>query len=165
VNGPAAIPHLRALLQEHTDRVMWTGGASEDRIAQAQLALGGVVFPPSYQAFLREIGDCSGEGVELEGIVVRPEADDRLLGVVSETLDARQIPGFPHHLLVFEQDGMGGLVCLDMSDVDARGEAPIVVWDPAADARGGTEVLASDFGWYALARFARALEAPVPGSW
>ncbi|MBA9005055.1 SMI1/KNR4 family protein [Thermomonospora cellulosilytica] len=75
-----------------------------------------------------------------------------MLGTVAETLDAREDKRFPPPLLVFEYDGMGGIISLDSSEQNGDGEYPVVAWDPGAEARGGPERLAEDFGTYALRR-------------
>jgi hypothetical protein len=148
----SAVDSVRALVElirNNPDEANFTGGLSEVDIARAEAELA-ATFPPSYQFYLAELGSCEAGGVELLGVYRTAALGDRLLGTVSGTLDARDDERFPGNLLVIEYDGMGGIISLDASARDAEGEYPVVVWDPGADARGGPERLADDFGTYAL---------------
>ncbi|MCL8017446.1 SMI1/KNR4 family protein [Streptomyces sp. AS02] len=156
MSGIESVTSLIELLRSHPDACNWTGGLSSQDISLAEHQLG-ASFPPSYRYFLTELGSCEAASTEFLGIYRTPAMGDRLLGTVSETLDAREDPRFPSHLLVIQYDGMGGLISLDVSQQDAQGESPVVAWDPGADARGGPEHLAEDFGTYALRECTRAL--------
>ena len=146
------------LIQGDPDRCRYTGGLSEADIVRAEAELS-ATFPSSYRLFLAELGSCEADGSDSLGVYRTRLRGDRLLGTVSGTLDARDDERFPLDLLVIQYDGMGGLVCLDLGALDADGEAPVVVWDPGAEARGGPERLAADFGDYALRICRRALES------
>jgi hypothetical protein len=151
-----SVRELAELIRNNPDDANFTGGLSEADIARAEAELA-ATFPPSYREFLRELGSCEADGVELLGIYRTPARGDQLLGTVSGTLDARDDERFPPALLVIEYDGMGGIISLDSAVSDEDGEYPVVAWDPGAEARGGPERLAEDFGTYALRKCARAL--------
>lgn len=152
-----SVSELVQLLQSRSEECNWTGGLSDEDIsvAERQLAL---FFPPSYRKFLQDLGSCEAAGTEFLGIYRTPAMGDSLLGSVHETLDARRDDRFPQELVVIQYDGMGGLVSLDTSRVDEQGEMPVVVWDPGSADRGGPEVLAADFGSYALRQCTKALQ-------
>jgi hypothetical protein len=156
MSGVESVRELAELIRNNPDEANFTGGLSEEDIARAEAELS-ATFPPSYREFLRVLGSCEADGVELLGIYRTPARGDQLLGTVSETLDARADERFPPDLLVIEYDGMGGLISLDPSRKDEDGEYPVVAWDPGAEARGGPERLAEDFGTYALRKCGRAL--------
>lgn len=149
MSGVDSVRELVELIQNNPDEANFTGGLSEEDIAHAETELA-ATFPPSYRFFLAELGSCEAGSVELLGVYRTAALGDRLLGTVSETLDTRDDDRFPRDLLVIEYDGMGGIISLDSSAPDEGGEYPVVVWDPGADARGGPERLADDFGTYAL---------------
>ncbi|WP_161602738.1 SMI1/KNR4 family protein [Thermomonospora catenispora] len=151
MSGVDSVRELIELIRGNPDECNFTGGLSEEDIACAEAELA-ATFPPSYRLFLRELGSCEAGGVELLGVYRTPARGDRLLGTVSQTLDARQDERFPPNLLVIEYDGMGGIIALDSAEQNADGEYPVVAWDPGAEARGGPERLAEDFGDYALRR-------------
>ncbi|NUP23136.1 MAG: SMI1/KNR4 family protein [Streptomyces sp.] len=151
-----SVTTLIELLRSNPDSCNWTGGLSSQDISLAEDQLG-TSFPPSYRYFLTELGSCEAASAEFLGVYRTPAMGDRLLGTVSETLDAREDARFPSHLLVIQYDGTGGLISLDLSHRDTQGESPVVVWDPGSDARGGPERLADDFGTYALRECTRAL--------
>jgi hypothetical protein len=144
-----AVDRLAALLRAHPGTCNWTGGLSDQDIVRAETELD-ATFPPSYRRFLALLGSCEADGAEFLGVHRTPACGDVLLGTVSATLDARRDLRFPQHLLVIAYDGMGGLVSLDLSRRDERGENPVVVWDPGAADRGGPELLAPAFGTCAL---------------
>jgi hypothetical protein len=149
MTGVDAVRALVGLIRTNPGECDVTGGLSEPDIARAEAELG-ASFPPSYRLFIAEVGSCRCGGVEIEGVNRTPTGGDRLRGTVSETIDTRADERFPRDLLVIEYDGMGGIVSLDAARPDENGEYPVVVWDPGAEARGGPERLADDFGSYAL---------------
>ncbi|QPP08737.1 SMI1/KNR4 family protein [Streptomyces bathyalis] len=151
-----SVSELVQLLEGHPEECNWTGGLNTEDISSAEEQLG-ATFSPSYRKFLSELGSCEADGTEFLGIYRTPPMGDALLGTVHETLQAREDPRFPGELLVIQYDGMGGIVSLDTSRADERGETPVVVWDPGAEDRGGPEVLAPDFGTYVLQQCTRAL--------
>ncbi|GAA4613551.1 hypothetical protein GCM10023195_58700 [Actinoallomurus liliacearum] len=156
MSGVASVVTLVRLCRNHPGCCRWTGGLGPQDIWRAECELG-TSFPPSYRHFLAELGSCEVDGTEFLGGYRTPAMGDRLLGTVSETLDARTDPRFPPHLLVIQYDGMGGLASLDVSHRNAAGEYPVVVWDPGSNDRDGPERLADDFGAYALRQCVRAL--------
>jgi hypothetical protein len=156
MSGVDSVRELAELIRNNPGEANYTGGLSDDDVARAEAELS-AAFPPSYREFLRELGSCEADGVELLGVYRTPARGDQLLGTVSETLDARADDRFPRGLLVIEYDGMGGIISLDSTQPDEDGEYPVVAWDPGAAARGGPERLAADFGSYALRKCARAL--------
>jgi SUKH superfamily protein len=156
MSGVESVRELAELIRNNPDEANFTGGLSEEDIVRAEAALS-ATFPPSYREFLRELGSCEADGVELLGVYRTPARGDQLLGTVSETLDARADVRFPPALLVIEYDGMGGIISLDSAAAGEDGEYPVVAWDPGAEARGGPERLAEDFGTYALRKCTRAL--------
>ncbi|HEY4458635.1 MAG TPA: SMI1/KNR4 family protein [Pseudonocardiaceae bacterium] len=149
MSGVDSVRELVELVRNNPDDCDFTGGLGEEDIARAEAELA-ATFPPSYRLFIAELGSCRCGSVEIMGVNRTPTGGDRLRGTVSATLDTRDDDRFPRDLLVIEYDGMGGIVSLDASTRDENGEYPVVVWDPGADARGGPERLADDFGTYAL---------------
>jgi hypothetical protein len=149
MSGVDSVRELVELVRNNPDEANFTGGLSDEDIARAETELA-ATFPPSYRYFLAELGSCEVGSVELLGVYRTAALGDRLLGTVSATLDARADDRFPRDLVVIEYDGMGGIISLDALTSDENGEYPVVVWDPGADARGGPERLADDFGTYAL---------------
>ncbi|MEV0405874.1 SMI1/KNR4 family protein [Actinoallomurus sp. NPDC050550] len=156
MSAVASVVSLVELLRGNPGSCRWTGGLSPVDLARAERELG-TPLPPSYRCFLAEVGSCEVDGTDFLGVYRTPAMGDTLLGTVSGTLDARTDPRFPPDLLLIQYDGMGGLVCLDLSRRDRAGEAPVVVWDPGSADRGGPERLAADFGSYALRQCTQAL--------
>jgi antitoxin YobK len=151
MSGVESVRELVELIRDNPDECNFTGGMAEEDIARAEAELG-VPFPPSFRYFVAELGSCQCGSIELKGVNRTPRGGDRLRGTVSATLETRDDDRFPRELLVIEYDGMGGIISLDSAQSNADGEYPVVAWDPGADARGGPERLADDFGSYALAR-------------
>jgi hypothetical protein len=157
MSGVESVRELIELVRDNPDECRFTGGVSEKDIMRAESELG-IEFPPSYRYFVSELGSCECDGVELEGVNRTPLGGDRLPGTVSATLDLRDDHRFPADLLVIEYDGMGGIISLDSSEANEDGEYAVLAWDPGAEARGGPERLAEDFGTYALSKCRRMLE-------
>lgn len=151
MNGVDSVRELVELISRNPAECNFTGGLGEEDIARAEAELA-ATFPPSYRFFLGEVGSCEAGGVDLLGIYRTSARGDQLLGTVSATLDARDDERFPPDLLVIEYDDVGGIISLDSSEQNENGEYPVVAWDPGAEARGGPERLAEDFGAYALHR-------------
>jgi antitoxin YobK len=151
MSGVEAVSELVELIRSNPDECRYTGGMAEADIVRAEATLG-VGFPPSYRLFIAELGSCGAGSVEIDGVNFPFGGGDELRGTVSATLDARDDERFPPSLLVIEYDGMGGIISLDSAQQNPDGEYPVVAWDPGADARGGPERLAGDFGSYALQR-------------
>ncbi|MEY9871054.1 hypothetical protein ABH931_000508 [Streptacidiphilus sp. MAP12-33] len=156
MNGIESVDALVELLARHPDEANWTGGLSTEDLSLAESELG-VGFPPSYRHFLSSLGSCEAGSEEFLGVYRTPAMGGRLLGTVAETLEAQVDLALPGALLVIQFDGMGGLVCLDVSRLDEQGEAPVAVWDPGSAGRGGPEQLDPDFGTYVLRQCRRAL--------
>lgn len=151
MSGVESVRELAELISDNPDECNFTGGMSPADIARAEAELG-VSFPPSFRYFVSELGSCQCGSIELKGVNRTPRGGDRLRGTVSATLETRDDERFPPTLLVIEYDGMGGIISLDSSVSNEDGEYPVVAWDPGAEARGGPERLAEDFGTYALDR-------------
>ena len=156
MNAIESVDALVELIRQNPETANYTGGLSPADMADAE-ALLDASFPPSYRRFLVELGSCEADGEEFLGIYRTPGMGEQLLGTVIETLEARRDLPLPHSLLIVQNDGMGGFVSLDVSRLDADGEAPVVVWDPGTPDRGEPELLATDFGSYALRACTRAL--------
>lgn len=151
-----AVDELIALVGRNSDIANHADGLSADDLALAELLLG-LRFPPSYRRLVAEFGTWDIAGEEFLGVYRTSAMGDRLLGSVHETLDARAMCGLPGSMLVTMFDGMGGLIVLDTTVVDARGESPVLVCTPRRNARVDIEELAADFGTYALGRCTRAV--------
>ncbi|MYW68414.1 hypothetical protein GTY65_30710 [Streptomyces sp. SID8379] len=148
MNGPEATERLIALMRENDDIAHFADGCSEEMITTAEEQIG-LNFPPSYRKFLSVVGTCDIAGEEFIGLYQTPGMGEKLLGSVSETLDARS-HGLPTAFIVVMFDGMGGLIVLDTSSRDTEGEYPIRVWNPGDTDLNDSEVLGQNFGTYAL---------------
>lgn len=151
MNGVEAVERMIELVRANDDISNHADGCPPEMVSAAEQQLG-AEFPPSYRRLVEEFGTCDIGGQEFLGVYRTRAMGDRLLGSVSETLDARADYGLPPELIVVMYDGTGGMASLDVSQRDENGEAPVVVWGP-----GGTETLGPDFGSYALAVCERAV--------
>lgn len=140
--------------------------ATDDDIAAAEAILG-CAFPPSYRAFLRQVGGLSlpphlGVVHDIVGLhgdggdapVAAPASDHSSAawpmplprgGVVEHTLAARRSHRLDDHLVVV---GMGAgfreWFCLDVRRTDEAGECPVRLYDASDRALDGE--FYSDFG-------------------
>jgi hypothetical protein len=147
---------LIELVRANDDISNYADGCDAGAITIAERDLG-VKFPPSYRRVIEEFGTWDVAGEEFLGIYQTPAMGQRLLGSVTETLDARSQYGMPPDLIVIMFDGMGGLVVLDSSRVDQEGEYPVLVWNPGVKDRKSMEKIGDDFGSFSLSLCRRAV--------
>jgi hypothetical protein len=156
MNALEASERLIELVRENDDIANHADGCDAETMAAAESDLG-VAFPPSYRRLIEEFGTWDIAGEEFLGVYQTPVMGKKLLGSVTETLDARSQYGMPSDLIVTMFDGMGGLVVLDSSQVNQGGEYPVLVWNPGVADRESMERLGGDFGSFAFALCQRAV--------
>ncbi|GAA2655324.1 SMI1/KNR4 family protein [Paractinoplanes durhamensis] len=147
---------LIELVRGNDDIASHADGCDIETVAAAERELG-VAFPPSYRRMIEEFGTWDIAGEEFLGVYQTPAFGQKLLGSVTETMDARGQYGMPFELIVVMFDGMGGLVVLDASKADQEGEYPVLVWNPGIADRQSMERLGDNFGSFALLLCQRAL--------
>jgi hypothetical protein len=139
----------RALVQTHWDEADFVP-QPEDRVARAEQALG-VVFPPTYRRFLRELGAGGVGGEEVYGLVNDDFTDDRPPQAVGLTRAFREQGQIADGLVVVHALGQGTYHALDTTRANADGEAPVVAFTPGLSTAGGDhERVADDFGSFFL---------------
>lgn len=138
-------------LEPHADHLAVVGPASRANVDKSE-RLVGLLFPPSYRAFLYQFGAGSILGREIYGVVPDPEASGTP-NVVWQTLDARRTFGLPPEYLKLVDLDDSSAIALDASASTHDAEMPVVwIWpgELGADLLGGE--LAPDFGSF-FARF------------
>ena len=111
------------------------GPANEDLICSAEAELG-VKFPPSYRQFLCRFGAAQGKGWELAGLFQNEGGDDeppRWSDIITDTLQRRRY-SIPNEYLPVSDDGGDYTFYLDTGQAGSKGECPVVVLGPGADA-------------------------------
>ncbi|WP_034274678.1 SMI1/KNR4 family protein [Haloechinothrix halophila] len=156
MNAVEASERLIELVRGNDDIANHAEGCDAGKIAAAERDLG-VGIPPSYRRMIEEIGTWDIAGEEFLGLYQTTAMGQKLLGSVTETLDARSQYRMPSDLIVVMFDGMDGLVVLASSQVDQEGEYPVVVWHPGVVDRESMEKLGDDFGSFALSLCQRAI--------
>ncbi|MET8566244.1 SMI1/KNR4 family protein [Streptomyces flaveolus] len=156
MNAVEASERLIELVRGNDDIANHADGCDAGTMAAAESDLG-VAFPPSYRRLIEEFGTWDIAGEEFLGVYKTPAMGQKLLGSVTETLDARDRFGMSSDLIVAMFDGMGGLIVLDSSQVNQEGEYPVLVWNPGVVDRESMERLGDDFGSFAFALCQRAV--------
>lgn len=124
---------LDALVSRFSPDKLWRSTpASPEAIAQAEAALG-VIFPPSYKAFLARYGAMSFIDVTISGVLDNGRDQDGGY-VVTDTKRFRTEWRLPNHYVVI-QPNYQAPYCLDTRKRDAAGECPAVCYEvvPARD--------------------------------
>jgi hypothetical protein len=136
-----------------SDRAHFVGPREPTLVAAAEEALG-VSLPPTYRRFVAELGAGSIGGREIYGAITENFVDSSIPDGIWLTLDERERFGFPNHLVIIGDTGMGEFYVLDTSRRDDTGESPVVVWVAGQSQDGDhLELVAPDFGsffWAAL---------------
>jgi hypothetical protein len=136
-----------------SDRARFVGPRDPGLVSAAEDALG-VALPPTYRRFVTELGAGSVGGREFYGAIDDNFVDSSIPDGIWLTLDERERFGFPEHLVIVGDTGMGEYYVLDTSEAGAAGECPVVVWVAGQSQEGDPlEVVAADFGsffWDAL---------------
>ena len=124
----ALSPESRCLLE-----AAWASGPSDTQQIEAAETMLGVVFPPSYRAFLATYGAVLGDGFEIAGLTP-PHGDGppQWCDMLSSTLALR-----PHHLphdsIFIATNGAGVDYCLSCSRTDSLYEGVVFEWGAGHD--------------------------------
>jgi hypothetical protein len=112
----------------------------------AEYALG-VRFPPSYRAFVKELGAGDALGEEFYGVIDDNFTSSTVPNGIWLTLKHRDTSQLPDELVIVYGEGDGTYLALDTARRDAAGESPVVAWIPGASEPGEQlEEVAPDFG-------------------
>lgn len=133
------------IIAAHPEVAQFVGPRRDDQIKEAEAVLGGA-FPPSFGAFLRQLGAGSFGHEEFYGLVDGPVRDSGIPGGVWLTMEYRRVMGLSHDLFVVGTNGAGDDYYLRLT---GPLESPVYVhWheltevpDPQQD-----EIVAEDFG-------------------
>jgi hypothetical protein len=129
-----------------SDRAHFVGPRNPGLIAAAEKALG-LALPPTYRRFVSELGAGNVGPREFYGAIDSNFVDSSVPDGIWLTLDERERFGFPKHLVIVGDTGMGEYYALDSSRRDANGECPVVIWVAGQSKDGDVlEVVADDFG-------------------
>ncbi|WP_168210453.1 SMI1/KNR4 family protein [Persicimonas caeni] len=137
------------LIQRHSERADFRGGASDHEIARAEDRLG-VKFPPSYRRFLEDLG--AGQfGDQTFFGVIGPEVDS-MLDVVSRTLDQRTHGNLPTTHVVVAPYGSEAFFGFDCADRRYNEECPVAEFPRDYGDTQEPNYFELDFGSFLLAR-------------
>jgi antitoxin YobK len=138
----------RDLVEQHEDLADFVGERPDDLVTRAEQALG-TGFPPSYRAFVSELGAGDIAGAEFYGVIDDDFESSGVPNGIWLTLQERTDSDLPPELIVVGDDGMGNYYALDSSRQDASGEYPLVIWVPGSSRPGDElETVAGDFGQF-----------------
>lgn len=124
------------------DPLVSSGPAPDARIHSAQTQLG-LLFPPSYIAFLQIYGAAFGQGIEIAGLAPDPVGEQPTwTDVVSTTLMYRRHNALPEDSIYISTDGSDHCYFLCCSKTDPDFEGGVIEWGPA---HGGGKFYADSF--------------------
>ena len=139
-----------AKVNTYSGRKHFVGGRDAQAIEDAESALA-VRFPPSYRAFLKELGAGSIRGREIYGILDGDYHNSAVPDGIWLTLQERQDSGLPESLVIVYGTGDGDYVAIDTSKQGTNGENPMVLWSPGSSAPDGDlQQVSADFGTFFL---------------
>jgi hypothetical protein len=119
---------------------------SVERIAEAEEALQ-VRLPPTCCRFLETFGYLSFGGIEFFGVAPHGAIDAYESFLVWGTLKDVNAGFLPRGMLRVSEDGMGSDFALDLRNVDAGDEGPVVYWHSGMSMPDDAlEIMAEDFG-------------------
>ncbi|MBM7541150.1 SMI1/KNR4 family protein [Amphibacillus cookii] len=140
----------KKLIEENDGLVDDFGGASDDIIKKAQIALG-VKFPEDYKLFLSSFGALTFGSIEIYGVFREDFENSGVPDTVWATLNERRLVNMPKHLVILFNTGMGEMYCMNYEDLNSSNEPKITSYFPgfSEDAQKN-EVLYSNFGEFLL---------------
>ncbi len=148
-----------AEVEQQGDAADFVGERPEGLIAEAEAALD-VRFPPSYRAFVRDLGAGDIGGHEFFGVIDDEFEHSAVPNGIWLTLQERTDSDLPRSLVLVYATGDGSYYALDVGAGQDPGaeESPVVVWTPGLSTSDqDPEVVASSFGEF----FRRTVEASV----
>lgn len=129
------------------------GPKSEDLLTKAEQALG-LVFPPTFNAFLKRFGCGDIAGVEFFGVIDDDFADSSIPDSIWLTLQERTRSNLPDSHIIVAATGTGGFFNIDCS-IEESGENPVVEWWANSSV---SKVVADDYGSFFLTTIREALD-------
>jgi antitoxin YobK len=147
----------RELIERHDDLADFMGERPEELVAHAEDALG-VKFPPTYRAFVKELGAGDIAGEEFYGVIDDNFESSGVPNGIWLTLHERTDSGLPPELVVVYTDVEGNYYALDTGRDGDSGEHPLVLWGPGVSQAGDElETVAGDFGEFLRTRVQEGL--------
>ena len=146
-----------ALIAKHRDESDFEGPKSEELIEKAEKCLD-VKFPPTYRAFLKQLGCGDVAGEEFYGIIDENFENSAIPDAVWFTLEERKSGSLPKPYVIIGALGDGELLALDTSPAEKGEEGPVLLLSSDYSQPGSEiEILAEDFGEFFLRTVAEAL--------
>ncbi len=134
------------IIADHDEASRFRGEQPDELVERAEAALG-IKLPPSYRAFVRQLGAGHIAGEEFYGVTSDDFVDSSVPNGIWLTLTERQDSGLPDPFVIVYEDDEGDYYALDSSRDAGGGEYPVVRWTPGGSEPGDDlEIVASDFG-------------------
>ena len=128
----------------------FAGPRSPELINKAEEALG-AKFPPTYRRFVCELGAGAFASSEFNGVIDDDFEHSCVPDAIWLTLKCRKSYPDAMSYIIVSDTGDGGYYALDISQVNADGESPVVEWWPGATgAIDNGKTIAEDFGAFML---------------
>ncbi len=152
-----ALSDALALIAKHRDESDFEGPKPEALVEKAESLLG-VKFPPTYRAFLKNLGCGDVAGEEFYGIIDENFENSAIPDAVWFTLEERKSGALPKPYVIIGALGDGELLALDTSPAEKGDEGPVLLL-PSGYSQPGAEIeiLAEDFGEFFLRTVTEAL--------
>lgn len=148
-----------AQVEQEGDAADFVGERAEELVARAEETLD-LRFPPSYRAFVRDLGAGDIGGHEFFGVIDDQFESSAVPNGIWLTLQERKDSDLPRSLVLVSATGDGSYYALDVNSerASAQEESPVVAWTPGLSTPDQEpEVVASSFGEF----FRRAVETSV----
>lgn len=135
-----------ALIAKNPEETDFEGAKPEELVQKAEKALG-VIFPPTYRAFLKNLGCGDVAGEEFYGIIDADFENSGIPDAVWFTLEERKTGGLPLSYVIIGALGDGELLALDTKGAAGGGEGPVLLLPEGYSQPGAViETLSEDFG-------------------
>jgi cell wall assembly regulator SMI1 len=147
------------LIEDNTARSRFVGPRSTELVQQAEDALG-VTFPPTFREFVLRLGAGGFGGQEFFGVTTANFERSAVPNGVWLTLDERNSCGLPKEFIIISDTGYGEYYAIDLSQTNASGESPIILFCPGSwRPEDKVPIVADDFGAFILEKVKWALES------
>ena len=141
-----------ALMEKNfSEEQIYNAGPKDQKLINSLEIILKIKFPVSYKEFIEKIGMGGPDSLLISGIRTNMEQELASTGLGWSVLNDRENFNIPNHIIILDEIGDGSSYALDLSQMNAENECPVVIWPlNGYEDTPVLEVVAKDFGEFFL---------------